>query len=56
MEKSLKRAKDIAHQKRNPTGDERKAIIVHEKQAKIDESQINNTYKEKDLYLELAVK
>lgn len=56
MEKSLQRAKDIAQRNKNPTIDERKAMVLHEKQAKIDEYQINSTYKEKEMYLEMAIK
>lgn len=36
--------------------DARKAIVIHEKQSKIDEDKINKTYQEKDVYLKMATK
>lgn len=55
-EKAFQRVQDIAKGTKKPTYDERKAMMIYEKQAKIDDNQINNTYKQKDAYLELAFK
>lgn len=36
--------------------DERRAVVINERHSQIDEMEIKNTYKEKDTYLNLAVK
>lgn len=38
------------------TSDERRAIALYERQSKIDETEVNNAYREKDMYLILAVR
>lgn len=47
-------AMKIKHERN--TSDERRAIALYEKQSKIDESEVNNAYQEKNMYLTLAVK
>lgn len=50
-------AKQIMKQSNNKmTSDERRAIALYERQSKIDETEVNNAYREKDMYLILAVR
>ncbi|KAI4461961.1 serine/threonine-protein kinase atm [Holotrichia oblita] len=56
MEKSKQTAGMIESQSRKLDYDQRKAITIHKKQSLIDETEIENTYKEKNVYWILAMK
>ncbi|GLV35047.1 telomere fusion [Carabus blaptoides fortunei] len=58
---TIKKFGDLAKQihersHQNPSNDERRAISLYERQRKIDETEVNNAFREKDIYLTLAVR
>ncbi|CAH0564561.1 unnamed protein product [Brassicogethes aeneus] len=55
MEKSKETAR-LIRSKKNQTEDERRAAVIHEKQSKIDEDEIENNKKERDNFLKLALR
>lgn len=55
MERSRLTAAKI-HKKSNSTADEKRAMVTHEKQSKLDETEIQNTFSEKNMYLTNASK
>lgn len=57
MEKSKETAAKIRRDANNkPSYDERKAIHMYEEQSNMDKVEIKNTYKEKNFYLQIALK
>lgn len=56
---NMKKSKETAlliRNKRGATDDERRAATIHEKQSRIDELEIENTKRERDGFLQLAIK
>lgn len=57
---TIKKFKDIStnilKSGKEKTQDYRRAMAIYDRQRAIDESEINNTRQEKDMYLKLAVK
>lgn len=56
MEKSKQTADKMESRSRKLDYDQRKAITIHKKQSLIDETEIENTYREKNVYWKLAMK
>ncbi|KRT78205.1 hypothetical protein AMK59_7708, partial [Oryctes borbonicus] len=56
MEESKRTASKIESQNKNLSYDQRRAATIHKKQSLIDETEIENTYRERDTYWKLAMK